>query len=978
MQGSAPERGKRLRRLREAAQELSRYLISLRVPLGLLAVALVAFLTQQLNDVLLAMALEPEWGEFGLAAVTAALFGTVLWFSARSLSNALWMRTGSGPAKTQQARPPARPPLPSPPVSEGVKPEEVQPEGVQPDELKPQELKPEELKPEELCASEEASSPAVTSLPAWIVWWLPRLMGMAPALLMALVLLQRVGLIGVGPWMALLLSLEAAGLLWLFYARTRIRCWLRAKRQKRLPLADALLLRLIPPSLTVRSGERDGLFSPRTELALMALAWMVLTLISVPIARAAYGPLAGGSRHLYGILIGGAAMLALDYWAEERRVAERQKQPSVPLPHSGPYWRSFALLLLLALLLPLLINASGISAVAIPRYLGSIAILYLSLAIFTVFASSFFLFGSKTGVPLLSLLLIGALLLASFRVNDNHAVRLLAGAGMRELPEFQQTFQDWLNRDGRRQAIEASGSGRSTGKWPIYVASAQGGGVYAAYHAAKALAVLSQAVPAFPDHLFAISGVSGGSVGSTLYVNALSQARSGQDLVDRIDQTFDRDQLSPVLAAMLFPDTAQRFYPVPVPAWDRALGLELSFSDGGAAGGAPVSLESSFYREQQGPFLVLNTTEVESGRRLLLSPFRFESDATFHGPDHQDVRFSTAAVMSARFPLITPYAFFNGSDPQRQRRSVDGGYYDNSGAVTAQEIVQALNAAIEQQGLSDKVEVIPIAIVGIGNYQSASPSDRAEQAETAGTRTRTRTLAGAGAGAGQSTTDPNSAVPQDSAPATARGPKPLLSLSAVDALFAARDARVAKALADYNVRCGERMVKEKQQPGLCITLQTKYVLKPSHTATVDQQRIPTSQRPSRADAPQAERAAPGQQPQLPVGRQPMTSWQQQPASSPAQRRRAGTSDRSAAREVREIPLGWTLSCQARAFLSSQLAVDDQSPLPCLSRQHAQLQLEPAGPVAGKVPGVPSFATLVQRVRQQVEHPAASAPGSPPA
>lgn|GEM_PF-7083082 len=100
-------------------------------------------------------------------------------------------------------------------------------------------------------------------------------------------------------------------------------------------------------------------------------------------------------------------------------------------------------------------------------------------------------------------------------------------------------------------------------------------------------------MPDFPAPLLAISGVSGGSVGSTLSGNGLSQAQAGQDLVARIDQTFDqtfdRDQLSPVLAAMLFQDTAQRFYPVAVPAWDRTLGLELSFSDGGDASGAPGS-----------------------------------------------------------------------------------------------------------------------------------------------------------------------------------------------------------------------------------------------------------------------------------------------------------------------------------------------------------------------------------------------------
>ena len=320
------------------------------------------------------------------------------------------------------------------------------------------------------------------------------------------------------------------------------------------------------------------------------------------------------------------------------------------------YWLSFGLLLLLALLVPLLLNATGISGVAVPRWLGSIAILYASLTIFVVFASSFFAFGTKTGLPLLSLL-----------------------------------------REGN--------------KWPIYVVSAQGGGVYAAYHASKAMALLSREAPDFPRHLFAISGVSGGSVGAALYANALDPAGNNSTIVERIDAMFEPDHLAPVLAAMLFPDTTQRFYPWPVPAWDRALGLELSFSDGGGAA-EPVSLESSFYTAQRGPFLVLNTTEVASGRRFLLSPFRFDNDATFHEPlrpesetvPSQDVRFSTTA--------------------QRERRSVDGGYYDNSGAVTAEEILAAMNRELKARGLDGQAEVIPIAIANRSSFQQVNDSDR--------------------------------------------------------------------------------------------------------------------------------------------------------------------------------------------------------------------------------------------------------------
>jgi hypothetical protein len=56
-----------------------------------------------------------------------------------------------------------------------------------------------------------------------------------------------------------------------------------------------------------------------------------------------------------------------------------------------------------------------------------------------------------------------------------------------------------------------------------------------------------------------------------------------------------------------------------------------------------------------------------------------------------DVPLATAAVLSARFPLVTPVGTVQGKD--RTHRFVDGGYFENSGLTTVLDVVEALRQA---------------------------------------------------------------------------------------------------------------------------------------------------------------------------------------------------------------------------------------------------------------------------------------------
>ena len=474
--------------------------------------------------------------------------------------------------------------------------------------------------------------------------------------------------------------------------------------------------------LAISSG--DGLFSYTFELFLFWISWVSLALFTTPIAKQAYGSMWGGNHyHIFVILISQAIVIFL--W----RKFDYPRSTWV-----GGYRWWFVGLYVVGLFLPFLFQ--HLSANQIPEFVGSLGLLFWGLSMVLVVASIVFRFSIVSGVPVLSLLLIASYVVNINRINDNHAVRLTpdmpkpdfskrpVAVKRLKLPTLKRSFYNWLaskepgEKEPRYQRIREKCKEKNAGycQYPVYIVSAQGGGIYAAYHTAKVLQVITRKIPQFSSNLFAISSVSGGSLGSAIFVNSLSC--KPDERKDVIDKFFDkpRDPLAMIVASMLFGDLVQRFYLFPVPAWDRSLGLELAFEPNNAKQNENcINLNQPFY-ESQGvepprqpgqprqnetnhkPFLVLNTTEVDNGRRYLISPFRIQpkySDADFHEPwpnapeqmHVMDMRYSTAAGLSARFPLVSPYGFF---PEQKTRRFIDGGLYDNSGAVTAREISDEL------------------------------------------------------------------------------------------------------------------------------------------------------------------------------------------------------------------------------------------------------------------------------------------------
>jgi len=276
-------------------------------------------------------------------------------------------------------------------------------------------------------------------------------------------------------------------------------------------------------------------------------------------------------------------------------------------------------------------------------------------------------------------------------------------------------------------------------QYPVFIVAAQGGGIYAASAAATFLSRLQDLCPGFAQHVFAISAVSGGAVGASIFDALIADARqreSGECLEKSTDVLTRQsaniilgDHLSPVLTTWLT-DFVTGIVQTPLAPARR----------GNLPGSRDVVLEQSLRRsfekfaslaaplpecgspaQQRGrglagsydqhwcmaaaaPALLLNATWAENGYRVAFSPFslRAAGDGTLYAFKDLVAKYkcpalavsiAQAAVVSARFPAILPSWQLDcpGSGRSALKGTfVDGGYADNSGATTALELFTKL------------------------------------------------------------------------------------------------------------------------------------------------------------------------------------------------------------------------------------------------------------------------------------------------
>jgi hypothetical protein len=264
--------------------------------------------------------------------------------------------------------------------------------------------------------------------------------------------------------------------------------------------------------------------------------------------------------------------------------------------------------------------------------------------------------------------------------------------------------------------------------YPVFIIAAEGGGIYAASAASMFLGRLQRQTPDFGEHVFAISGVSGGAIGSTIF-QALDKADAGraeasstqEHLTDEVTKIMEDDHFSPVVGS-IFPEILGA-------STGRADALIASFQLSTAARNAAAgrALSGPFaqhwaydpsikkWTKTLAPALVLNATWVETGFRVAFAPFNLHNideslysfsdegmpDESCSAEPHIHPCFSLidAAGVSARFPLVLPpfSALMQNEMGSKRWNFVDGGYTDNSGATTAIDLYEVLKKIATDQ-----------------------------------------------------------------------------------------------------------------------------------------------------------------------------------------------------------------------------------------------------------------------------------------
>ena len=356
----------------------------------------------------------------------------------------------------------------------------------------------------------------------------------------------------------------------------------------------------------------------------------------------------------------------------------------------------------------LLFTLIAVFPISFSEVIGPIGLIFISFSFFVMLGTMFAYLRKFTGQPFFKVIVIAVIVFSL--VNDNDLSGKISFNVKDERDEMTTHFEKWLHKRSQEKDTVS-----------ITLVAAEGGGLRSAFWTYSVLRQMQLDDPEFSNELYAISSVSGSSIGTALFLTELASGLS-KSLEDA--PIINEDNLSPMIAGLFYREIAQAVIPFPVVGLDRSRIMDETFSSHWRKKhSGDRKWDENFLELWKNnpdlPSVFVNTTRSETGTNVVFSNLRFDSTMVealdmMKLIDH-DLSLSTVMGISARVPYFEPAAKFDVENGETWGHLVDGGYSENSGISTIYQVYLSLREQADELIKAGKCKPVKFSIVFLAN-----------------------------------------------------------------------------------------------------------------------------------------------------------------------------------------------------------------------------------------------------------------------
>lgn len=344
----------------------------------------------------------------------------------------------------------------------------------------------------------------------------------------------------------------------------------------------------------------------------------------------------------------------------------------------------------------------------------TLSVVICAMIAYALIFSFLLILGRRVKIQLTTFLLLLSMLASSMWMSDFHKV--YSEKRTFPKPETLTTYvRQWL--DSRRTAINSFQEKTGT-PYPVFFVNSYGGGIRASVWASLVVTTLDSVLTSrnavdsadhnFERHVFSYSGASGGTVGFSLLSAIKSRAQAPLKsmnpnqllsifkhdyLTANVVGMFGRDVLMSILGANWYLDRARM----------QEIALERSLHANQMDYGAMLS-QVWKKGSTDVPLLFSNTYDINTGKKGIIAPVSLDQDDFPSSLNIRkmmdtfgiDLKLSSAAFLSARFPYVSPTGKFD-----EKHHFTDGGTLENSGAETSLQVINVFLKVLNEPAYKD-------------------------------------------------------------------------------------------------------------------------------------------------------------------------------------------------------------------------------------------------------------------------------------